>query len=201
MKRKLVLSVIPLFLIVLLTGCGNAKTKETKTDTEKKIENKKPDKPVVSFILDGRLVESADYYCGWKLTGQENMLTLSIVYEREPKTNPPNLGFAIYNLKDISMPFNRLNGKLPGKSEQLFSLSAGLGLPKGKAADMNELSFSDNYKGLESAVQLSLLDTTAKIVSGRFEGTVQNANGKSMKVTEGKFERIPLKMIYSNKLY
>jgi hypothetical protein len=201
MKRKLVLSVIPLFLIGLLTGCGNAKTKETKTDTEKKIENKKPDKPVVSFILDGRFVESADYYCGWKLTEQENMLTLSIVYEREPKTNPPNLGFAIYNLKDISMPFNRLNGKLPGKSEQLFSLSAGLGLPKGKAADLNELSFSDNYKRLESAVQLSLLDTTAKIVSGRFEGTVQNANGKSMKVTEGKFERIPLKMEYSNKLY
>jgi hypothetical protein len=66
---------------------------------------------------------------------------------------------------------------------------------------MNELSFSDNYKRLESAVKLSLLDTTAKIVSGRFEGTVQNANGKSMKVTEGKFERIPLKMEYSNKLY
>jgi hypothetical protein len=196
MKRKLVLSVIPLFLIGLLAGCGNAKTKETKTDTEKKIENKKPDKPVVSFMLDGRLIESADYYCSWKLTEQENMLTLSIVYDREPKTNPPNLGFAIYNLKNISMPFNRLNGKLPGKSEQLFSLSVGLGLPKGKAANMNELSFSDNYKGLQSAVKLSLLDTTAKIVSGQFEGTVQNANGKKMVISAGKFNRISLQMIY-----
>jgi hypothetical protein len=192
MKRKLVLSVIPLFLIGFLAGCGNTKTKETKTDTEKK----KPDKPVVSFVLDGRLIESADYYCGWKLTGRENMLTLSIVYDREPKTNPPNLGFAIYNLKDISMPFNRLNGKLPGKSEQLFSLSVGLGLPKGKAANMNELSFSDNYKGLQSAVKLSLLDTTAKIVSGQFEGTVQNANGKKMVISAGKFNRISLQMIY-----
>jgi hypothetical protein len=76
-----------------------------------------------------------------------------------------------------------------------------LGLPKGKAANMNELSFSDNYKGLQSAVKLSLLDTTAKIVSGQFEGTVQNANGKNMKITDGKFECIPLKMVYSNKLY
>jgi hypothetical protein len=194
MKKILVSLTISLPVMLLIAACGN--TKETKTDTEKKIENRKPDKPVVSFVLDGRLIESADYYCGWKLTGRENMLTLSIVYDREPKTNPPNLGFAIYNLKNISMPFNRLNGKLPGKSEQLFSLSVGLGLPKGKAANMNELSFSDNYKGLQSAVKLSLLDTTAKIVSGQFEGTVQNANGKKMVISAGKFNRISLQMIY-----
>jgi hypothetical protein len=201
MKRKLALSITSLLLIVLLTGCGNTNTKEKKIVPANKTENTKQDKPTVTFLLDGRLIEAAEYYCGWKLTEKENMLTLSIVYDREPKTNPPNLGFAIYNLKDISMPFNRLNGKLPGKSEQFFSLSAGLGLPKGKAADMNELSFSDNYTGLESLVLLSLLDTTAKIVSGRFEGTIKNANGKTMNITEGKFERIPLKMVYSDKIY
>ena len=65
---------------------------------------------------------------------------------------------------------------------------------------MNELSFSDNYKGLASVVQLSLLDTTAKLVSGSFEGTLQNANGKTMVITEGKFERIPMKMVHSDKL-
>jgi hypothetical protein len=200
MKIKLTSVAASLFYICLIAGCGNAKTKETKTDTENKIENRKPDKPVVSFLLDGRLIESTDYYCGWKLTGQENMFTLSIVYDRETGTNPPNMGFAIYNLKDIDLPFTPLNGKLPGKSEQFFSLGVNLGLPKGKAADMNELSFSDNYAGMKSLVVLSLLDTTAKNVSGSFEGTIKNANGKTMKITEGKFERIPLQMVYSNKL-
>ena len=187
MKRKLFLSVTSLFLIGLLSRCGNAKTKEIKTGTDYKIENSKPDKPKVSFLLDERLIESADYYCGWKLTEQENLFTLSVVYNREPGTNPPNMGVSIYNLKDIALPFSPLNGKLPGKSEQFFSLGVSLGLPKGKAADMNELSFSDNYPGLKSLVVLSLLDTTAKIVSGRFEGTIKNTNGKTMKITEGKF--------------
>ena len=200
MKRKLVLSVAPLFLIGLLIRCGNAKTKEIKTGTDNKIENRKTDKPAVSFILDGRLIESAEYYCSWKLTEQENMLTLSIIYDREAKTNPSNLGFAIYNLKDINLPISGLNGKLPGKTGQFFSLGASLGLPKGKAADMNELSFSDNYAGLESNVKLSLLDTTAKLVSGSFEGTIKNANGKTMKITEGKFEGIILEIIHGIKL-
>jgi hypothetical protein len=196
MKKKLTLSITSLFLIGLLNGCGNANKKENKIVPANKTVNTKQDKPTVSFLLDGRLIESTDYYCGWKLTGQENIFTLSVVYDRETGTNPPNMGFAIYNLKDIALPFKPLNGKLPGKSEQLFSLSAGLGLPKGKAADMNELSFSDNYKGLESAAKLTLLDTTAKIVSGRFEGTVQNANGKKMVISAGKFNRISLQMIY-----
>jgi hypothetical protein len=111
------------------------------------------------------------------------------------------MGFTIYNIKDIALPFSPLNGKLPGKSEQFFSLGASLGLPKGKAADINEISFSDNYPGLESNLKLSLLDTTAKLVSGTFEGMIKNANGKTLKVSEGKFERIPLKMEYRNKLY
>lgn len=196
MKRKLVFSVASLFLIGLLTGCSNAKTKEIKTGTDYKTENSKPDKPKVSFLLDGRIIESADYYCSWKLTGQENMFTLSVVYDREPEANPPNMGVSIYNLTDISLPFSLLNGKLPGKSEQFFSLGINLGLPKGKAADMNELSFSDNYEGMKSLVAFRLLDTTAKIVSGSFEGTIKNANGKTMKITEGKFEQIPLKMVY-----
>jgi hypothetical protein len=197
MKWKLVLSAASLLLIGLLAGCGNAKTKETKTGTE----SIKPDKPVVSFVLDGRLIESTEYYCGWKLTDKENILTLSIVYDHEPKTNPPNLGLTIYNIKDIALPFSPLNGKLPGKTGQFFSLSASLGLPKGKAADINEISFSDNYTGLESNMKLSLLDTIAKLVSGTFEGTIKNAAGKTLKVSEGKFESIRLKMVYSNKPY
>ena len=197
MKRKLILSIIPLFLISLLAGCGNAKTKETNTD----IENRKPDKPVVSFVMDGRLIESSEYYSSWQLTEKENMLTFSVIYDREPKNNPSNLGFVIYNLKDITLPFSRMNGKLSGKTGQLFSLSGNSGLPKGKAADMNEISFSDNYAGLESNVKLSLLDTTAKLVSGSFEGIIKNANGKILKVSEGKFKGIPLKMVYSNKPY
>lgn len=176
----------------LITACGNVNTNDKEPETEKK----NPDKAAISFVLDGRSIESADYYCGWKLTEQENIFTLSIVYDREPKTNPPNLGFAIYNLTDITLPLSPLNGKLPGKTGQFFSLGASLGLPKGKAADMNELSFSDNYKGLESAAKLTFIDTTAKIVSGRFEGTVQNANGKKMVISAGKFNRISLQMIY-----
>ncbi len=194
MKRKLVLSAVSLFLIGLLSTCGNANTKDKKPETEKK----NSENPAVSFILNGRLIKSTEYYCSWQLTNKENMLTFNVIFDREPKSNPPNLGFAIYNLKDIALPFSPMNGKLPGKTEQAFSLSASLGLPKGKAADMNELSFSDNYAGLQSNVKLNLLDTTAKLVSGIFEGTIKNANGKTLKITEGKFERIPLKMVYSN---
>ena len=196
MKSKLFLSVTSLFLIGLLNGCGNANTKEKKIVPANKMENAKQGKPTVTFLLDGRLIESAEYYCGWKLTEKENMFTLSVVYDREPGTNPPNIGVSIYNLKDIALPFSPLNGKLPGKSEQFFSLGINLGLPKGKAADMNALSFSDNYKGLESAAKLTLLDTTAKIVSGSFEGTIKNTNGKKMVISGGKFNRISLQMIY-----
>lgn len=199
MKRKIILSPTLFLLISLLTGCGNAKTKELKPDIKNKIENIKSDKPAISFLLDGRLVESAEYFCSWQLSDKVNMFTFNVLYDREPKKNPPNLGFAIYNLKDITLPFRPMNGKLPGKTEQSFSLSASLGLPKGKAADMSELSFSDNYKGLVSVVQLSFLDTTAKTVSGSFEGTVQNANGKTIKIENGKFEHIPLKILYNNR--
>lgn len=181
----------------LIAACGNANTKDKKTETEKK----NPDKAAVSFMMDGRLIESSEYYCSWQLTDKENMLTFSVIYDREPKSNPPNLGFAIYNLKDITLPFSRMNGKLPGKTGQLFSLSGNSGLPKGKAADMNEISFSDNYAGLESTVKLSLLDTTVRLVSGSFEGTIKNATGKTLKVSEGKFEGIRLKMVYNNKPY
>lgn len=192
-----------LLLTWLIAGCGDANTKEIKTAAENKTEATKPDKPSIRFVLDGRVIESADYSCSWALTGKDNIFALAVHYDREPKRVPPNVGFGIFNLKSITLPFSRLNGKLPGNSSsgQLFSVTAGLALPKGKPADMNELSFSDNYAGLESVVQLSLLDTTAKIVSGRFEGTVKNANGKTMKITEGKFERIPLTMVYSYKKY
>ena len=199
MNRILALAITSLVLTGLINGCSNVNNQEKKIVSANNSENTKQDKSAITFLLDGRLIKSAEYYCGWKLTEQENMFTLSVVYDREPGMNPPTIGFAIFNLKDIAMPFSALNGKLPGKSEQFVSLGVSLGLPKGKAADMNELSFSDNYKGLESAVKLNLLDTTAKIVSGSFEGIVQNANGKTMKVKEGKFELIPLKMIYSNK--
>ena len=127
MKRKLVLSITSLLIIGLLSRCGNANTKVIKTATDYKTENSKPDKPKVSFLLDGQMIESADYYCGWKLTEQENMFTLSVVYNRELGTNPPNMAIAIYNLKDITLPFSPLNGKLPGKSEQFFLLGINLG--------------------------------------------------------------------------
>lgn len=196
MKRKL-FSITILLPVFLITACGNAITKDKKSQPEKK----NTDKAAVSFVMNGRLIKSTEYYCVWKLTNLENVLTFSIVYDREPKTNPPNLGFAVYNLKDITLPFSPINGKLPGKTEQSFSLSGSLALPKGKAADMNELSFSDNYPGLKSLVQLNLLDTTAKLLSGSFEGTIKNANGKTMKITAGKFEGIRLKMVYGNKSY
>jgi hypothetical protein len=197
MKKILFPLIFLLPLMFLLVACGNANTKDKKPETEKK----NSENPAVSFVLDGRLIESTEYYCSWQLSDKENMLTFNVIYDREPKSNPPNLGFVIYNLKDIALPFSPLNGKLPGKTGQFFSLSASLGLPKGKAADMNEISFSDNYAGLESNVKLRLLDTTVKLVSGIFEGTIKNAAGKTLKVSEGKFEGIPLKMVYSDKLY
>jgi hypothetical protein len=197
MKKILFSLTISLPVMLLIAACGNANTKDKKPETEKK----NPDKPAVSFMLDGRLIESSEYYCSWQLTDKENMLTFNVIYDREPKRNPPNLGFVIYNLKDITLPFIRMNGKLPGKTEQFFSLSASLGLLKGKAADMNEISFSDNYSGLQSNVKLNLLDTTIRLVSGSFEGTIKNAAGKTLKVSEGKFEGISLKMVYSSKPY
>jgi hypothetical protein len=197
MKKILVSLTISLPVMFLVAACGNTNTKDKKPETEKK----NSEKPAVSFMLDGRSIESTEYYCSWQLSDKENMLTFNVIYDREPKSNPPNLGFAIYNLKDIAIPFSPLNGKLPGKTGQFFSLSASLGLSKGKAADMNEISFSDNYAGLESNVKLRLLDTTVRLISGSFEGTIKNAAGKTLKVSEGKFEGIPLKMVYSDKLY
>jgi len=200
MIRKLFLPAIALFHVFFNTGCSNANTTEIKTITENIQEPvKQGDNPVISFWLDDRQIESKEYTCVWKLTGGQSMLTLGVVYDRKPKITPPNLTFVIHNLKNISLPIIRLFGnKYSDKSKQLFSLGIRLTSPKGKPANMNELSFSDNYSGLESRMQLSLLDTLAKIISGNFEGTVKNANGKTMKITEGKFERIPLKMVYNN---
>ncbi|NOT90979.1 hypothetical protein [Ferruginibacter sp.] len=202
MKKQITITAIAIILIGAIAACGNAPDeKQTKPAAENKTESKKSVKPMVSFLLDGRLIESAEYYCTWKLTEKENMLSFEVIYDREPKQSPPNVGFIIYNVKDITTPFSRLNGKLPGKSEQVFSVSASLALPKDKPADMNEISFADNYAGLESDVQISLLDTAAKIISGVFEGTVKNANGKLMKITNGKFDRILLKMVYNDKSF
>lgn len=196
MKRKEILSVTCIILLVCTAGCGDTATEPTKTTQETKKEALKSDRPVASFILDGRRIESDEYYCSWKLTGQENTFTFTIVYDREPGSTPPTIGFVIYNLENITNPFIRTNGKLPTKKGQQFSLSGGLGLPKGKPADLNEISFTDNYPGLESAVKLNLLDTTAKVVSGSFEGMMKNENGKITRISEGKFTRVPLQMTY-----
>lgn len=188
------------FICCFIIGCGNANTKELKAVVEEKTESTIQNAiPAVSFVLDGRAIQSSEYTCVWKMTGGQSMLTLGVVYDREPKITPPNLTFVIHNLKDISLPIIRMYGnKYTDKSKQLFSLGIQLALPKGKPANMNELSFSDNYSGLESRFQLTLLDTLAKNISGNFEGTVKNANGKTMKIADGKFERIPLKMVYNN---
>jgi len=200
MIRQLILPAIPLFFISLITGCGNASTTEIKSAEENKTEpTMQVGIPAVSFVLDGRVIQSEEYTCIWKLTGGQSLLTLGVVYDREPKITPPNLTLGIHNLKDISLPIIPLYGyKYSDKSKQLFSLGIQLALPKGKPSNMNDLSFSSNYSGLESKLQLSLLDTLAKVVSGNFEGTVKNANGKTMKITDGKLERIPLKMVYNN---
>jgi hypothetical protein len=200
MIRQLKLPVASFIFICFIIGCGNANTTELKAVVEKTTEPIIQDViPAVSFVLDGRAIQSSEYTCVWKLTGGQSMLTLGVVYDREPKITPPNLTFVIHNLKDISLPISRLFGnKYSDKSKQLFSLGIRLTSPKGKPTNMNELSFSDNYSGLESRLQLNLLDTSAKIISGNFEGTVKNANEKTMKITDGKFERIPLKMVYNN---
>jgi len=193
--NKLARRVVVLLIPWLLAGCGNESTTEGKPMADNKAASGHPDKPAVRFLLDGRLIESTDYSCSWLLTGKQNIFNLTVHYDRQPKKVPPNAGFNVYNLESIVIPIRRLYGnKLSGQAGQLYSLS--MTIPNGKANDMNEQSFTDNYAGLESGVQLSLLDTTAKLVSGSFEGTVQNANNKSIKITGGKFERIPLKMVY-----
>jgi len=196
MKKKSIPIYGLFFLLLILCSCGNETTSDKKTISNNNRQTTQQQKPLVQLVLDGRVIESADYNCMWILKGKENIFNLTVHYDREPKRIPPNVGFGIYNLKDINLPINLLNGKMAGKLEQQFSLSALLAFPKGQAANMNELSFSDNYAGLNSTVQITVLDTTAKIVSGSFKGTLKNANGKTMVVSNGKFDRIPLQMIY-----
>lgn len=196
MKRKKILSLTCIVLLVCTAGCGNTATEPAKTTQGTKKETLKSGRPVASFILDGRRIESTEYYCSWKMTGQENVFTFTILYDREPGSTPPSAGFIIYNLENITAPFLRMNGKLPTKAGQQFSLSGSSGLSKGKPADLNEISFTDNYPGLESAVSLNLLDTTTKVVSGNFEGMLKNANGRMIRISEGTFDKVPLQMIY-----
>ena len=198
MKNIPSLTGIFLFSCWLIAGCSNANSKEKIIVADKNAEDGISTKPTVSVKIDGRLIESSDFSCSWVLIGKLNVFNLTVHYDREPKKTPPDVGFNIKNLKDIKQPFSPVYGKnIAGTKEQISSLS--MSIPKGKAHDMNEQSYSDNYAGLASSIQLSLLDTAGKIVSGRFEGTVKNANGKSIKITQGKFERIPLKMQYSYK--
>ena len=196
MKNNSILIYGLFFLLLTLSSCGNEKSSDKKIIANNNAQTTKQQKPAVRLVLDGRVIESADYNCMWIIKGDESNLSLNVFYDREEKRKPSDVSFTIYNCKDITSPIYRLNGKMPGKLEQQFSLHALLAFPKGQPADMNELSFSDNYTGLNSAVKLTLLDTTTKFASGSFEGSLKNANGKTMVITDGKFDRIPLQMIY-----
>jgi hypothetical protein len=179
-----------LLLLFLIAGCDNSKGKDLKT--EKNISGKGN----IIFMLGDRRIASSDYYCGWKRTDNINLFSLTVFYDRVANETPPNVGFLIHNLKDIQQPISRLNGNLPGFLGQQFSLGASMALPTGKAANMNESSFSDNYPGLFSNVELTRLDTIAKLVSGKFEGTVKNANGRGIKIENGQFEDITVDLVF-----
>jgi hypothetical protein len=181
---------------ILLYSCGSNSTSDNKTTVANSQSTAKQQKPAVHLIVDGRVIESVDYVCIWMLKGTESNFSLHVFYDREERRVPSDVSFAVYNYQNTTSPMYALKGKMPGKQEQQFSLTALLAIPRKAAADMNELAFSDNYNDLNSSVKLTLVDTTSKLASGRFEGTLRNANGKTMVITDGRFERIPLQMVY-----
>ena len=188
-----------IFFSCMLLSCGN----DAKGPASQTKENSKPvpasngSKPVVQMVLDGKAISSDDYNCSWVLTKGQNIFNLTVFYDRKPQVSPARAGFNIYKLKDIAIPLTQLKG-LPSAAGdgQFYSLSASAEKPAGKPSDMNEISFTDNYPGLTSMVQITKLDTMAKIVSGRFEGSVKNANGREIRITGGSFENISIQLVH-----
>ncbi len=199
MKRGTILFSCSLFFLLLITSCGNKTGKENQQKPVSAAATSDPGnaKSVIHFELDGREINSTDYSCSWMLMGGISTFNLTVFYDRAAGGMPPRTGFNIYHLTDIKAPMNKLNGQVPGKSpDQLYSLSVNTGTPKGKPADMNKTSFTDNYKDLQSIVQLTSLDTVAKTCAGRFEGSLRNANGDELKITNGSFEHLSYKTVH-----
>ncbi len=182
--------------IAMLAGCGSEHTPADKTASPVEQSITTTPKPSITMVLDGRKIESTDYSCMWLLKDKQNILNVTVHYDRRPKRIPPNIGFNVYNLKDIKLPINRVRGiDLSPAAGQIYSLG-GLMVEDVKVMDLNKLSFTDNYPTASSLVKITLLDTTAKLLSGSFEGVLLNANGTTLKVTEGKMDRIPLTLFY-----
>jgi len=198
MKKTITGFCSSLFFLLLLVSCGNSnQEKQQKSEPQATSKPSSDTKSAIHFVLDGREINSTDYSCSWMLIGGMSTFNLTVFYDRTAGATPPHIGFNIYNLTDIKAPIIRLNGKLPRKSpEQLFSIVGSSGNPKGKPADMNKTSFSDNYNDLQSTMQLTSLDTVAKTCAGRFEGTLKNANGDVLKITNGSFEGVTYKTGY-----
>lgn len=198
MKKATLHFCYSLFILLLMVSCGNSKQEnEQKPETQAQAKQATVGRPAIHFVLDGREISSSDYSCSWVMIGKTNTFNLTVFYDRDAGGTPPRAGFNIYNLTDIKAPINRLNGQLPGKSTaQLFSLSANTGTPKGKPADLDKTSFTDNYTDLQSTVQLTNLDTVAKTCTGLFEGTLKNAQGDILKITNGSFEGVSYKTGY-----
>ncbi len=199
MKKGTILISCSLFFLLLTVGCGSNTSKENQQKVVSAGDSKAPDnvKNAIHFELDGREINSTDYSCSWMVIGGMRTFNLTVFYDRIAGETPPHIGFNIYNLSDIKAPINRLNGQLPRKSpDQIFSLVGSTVNPKGKPADMDKTSFSDNYKDLQSTMQITRLDTVTKTCAGRFEGTLRNEKGDVMKITNGSFENIPYKTGY-----
>jgi hypothetical protein len=196
MKRIITIFHLLLATSILMNSCGSNSASDNKPIVANNQPTAEQQKPAVHLIVDGRVIESVDYVCMWILKGTESNLNLHVFYDREERRVPSDVSFVVYNYQTTTSPMYALKGKMPGKLEQQFSLNAILAIPRKAAADMNELTFSDNYEDLNSSVKLTLIDTTSKVASGSFEGTLRNANGKTMVITDGSFERIPLQMVY-----
>ena len=199
MNKGTILFSCSLFFLLLTTSCGNKTGKENQQKPESTAATNEPanGKKAIHFVLDGREINSTDYSCSWMFMGGMSTFNLTVFYDRTAGATPPHIGFNIYNLTDIKAPIIRLNGKLPRKSpDQLFSIVGSTGNPKGKPADMNKTSFSDNYNDLQSTMQITSLDTVAKTCAGRFEGTLKNANGDVLKIANGSFEGVFYKTGY-----
>lgn len=197
MKNTSIQFCCSLFLLLLIVSCGGSnKENQQKPETGATAKQASVEKSVIHFVLDGREINSDDYSCSWMMIGKTSTFNLTVFYDRSKNGRPPHAGFNIYNLTDIKAPMSRLNGEMPGKSTaQQYSLSAGAGTEKGKPVDLNKTSFTDNYKDLTSVVQLTALDTVARVCAGRFEGTVKNANGDVIKISNGTFANIPYQKV------
>ncbi len=145
-------------------------------------------KAEISFELNGKKIISSDYSCSYSTEGMP-LFNLTVFHDRDKNPrNPPNIGFNIYNLRSADEKLYSQRDKKPWTSKEPVY---GLGYTSvGKNID--ETSYVDNYEGATSLVTITVFDLNKKTASGTFSGTLVNAKGKSVTITNGVFKNVSI---------